>query len=41
MLVIRAENLEYIWTGGVKSGNGFSWSDGTRVSYTDWSHTGG
>ncbi|XP_069161934.1 macrophage mannose receptor 1-like [Procambarus clarkii] len=43
-LVIRAvgrDNVEYIWTGGVRSGRGFVWLNGEPFTVDDWSHTGG
>nr|XP_045618753.1 macrophage mannose receptor 1-like isoform X1 [Procambarus clarkii] len=43
-LVIRAigrDNVEYIWTGGVRSGRGFVWVNGEPFTVDDWSHTGG
>ncbi|XP_053635134.2 pulmonary surfactant-associated protein D-like [Cherax quadricarinatus] len=39
--IVGRERLEYIWTGGVKSGNGFRWLNGEPFSVADWSHTGG
>ncbi|KAK8741947.1 hypothetical protein OTU49_002026, partial [Cherax quadricarinatus] len=38
--IIAREGLDYIWTGGNKSGNGFKWRNGEPFSVTGWSHTG-
>nr|XP_053635070.1 pulmonary surfactant-associated protein D-like [Cherax quadricarinatus] len=39
--VVGQARLEYIWTGGVKSGNGWRWLNGEPFRVTGWSHTGG
>ncbi|XP_069945709.1 uncharacterized protein [Cherax quadricarinatus] len=39
--IIARERLDYIWTGGLKSGSGFKWVNGEPFTVTDWSHTGG
>ncbi|KAF2361927.1 C-type lectin-like [Trinorchestia longiramus] len=39
--VIQGERLDYIWTGGFRSGRGWSWADGSGFGFADWSHTGG
>ncbi|XP_053635130.2 asialoglycoprotein receptor 2-like [Cherax quadricarinatus] len=39
--IIGRERLDYIWTGGNKSGSSFKWLNGEPFSVTGWSHTGG
>ncbi|CAL4198713.1 unnamed protein product, partial [Meganyctiphanes norvegica] len=39
--VVSGDRLDYIWTGGEKSGSGFKWPTGSQISYNNWSHTGG
>ncbi|XP_064084331.1 asialoglycoprotein receptor 2-like isoform X2 [Macrobrachium nipponense] len=39
--VISSHRQEYIWTGGVKQGAGWSWINGGPFSGLNWSHTGG
>ncbi|CAL4074651.1 unnamed protein product, partial [Meganyctiphanes norvegica] len=39
--VISGERLDYIWTGGTKSGSGWRWPSGGSFRGLAWSHTGG
>nr|XP_053635071.1 L-selectin-like [Cherax quadricarinatus] len=39
--IVGRERLQYTWTGGIRSGNGFRWQNGEPFSVADWSHTGG
>ncbi|XP_053635133.2 pulmonary surfactant-associated protein D-like [Cherax quadricarinatus] len=39
--IVGRDRLEYIWTGGRRSGSGFIWLNGEPFTVTDWSHTGG
>ncbi|XP_069945880.1 macrophage mannose receptor 1-like [Cherax quadricarinatus] len=41
--VVGGDNVEYIWTGGVRTGNGdeFVWQNGEPFTVENWSHTGG
>ncbi|KAK7078700.1 C-type lectin (CTL) or carbohydrate-recognition domain (CRD) [Halocaridina rubra] len=38
---IASHNLDYIWTGGQRSGTGWAWTSGKPFIPLDWSHTGG
>ncbi|XP_069945879.1 uncharacterized protein [Cherax quadricarinatus] len=41
--VVGGDRVEYIWTGGVRTGNGneFIWVNGEPFTVNNWSHTGG
>nr|XP_053635127.1 C-type lectin domain family 4 member F-like [Cherax quadricarinatus] len=39
--VVGGDRVEYIWTGGVRSGSGFTWLNGEPFTVDNWSHTGG
>ncbi|XP_069188170.1 uncharacterized protein [Procambarus clarkii] len=39
--VIYQDKLEYIWTGGYRSGYDFAWPSGYPFYGLNWSHTGG
>ncbi|XP_045618994.2 uncharacterized protein [Procambarus clarkii] len=39
--IVGSNRLQFIWTGGVRSGATFAWINGEPFGVVGWSHTGG